>query len=170
MTQRVPWRERSFEEAHLFNPAFCGALAFELVKSFSAASGSEGIDTPLVFIALPVVLHKSTRRRLPSTVRTSVYTWLQRHPEVLVGFANRARDFAPSAREAVMFCAARETISITENGKLALGPERASFTPKFLESSTPEIREIVAAVRLVGRLFASAGTTSTLMAAWRVSV
>lgn len=167
---RVRWQERSFEEAHLFNPAFCGALVYEFVKSFCTTSGRPDIDTPLLFIALPIVLHKSTRRKLPSTVRTSIYTWLQRHPEVLVGFANRARDFVPSAREALLFSLARETILISEKGKISLGTEKASFTPKFLENSTPELREIVAANRLVGRHFAGAGTTSTLMSAWRVRV
>ncbi|MGD2132624.1 MAG: DUF6521 family protein [Maricaulaceae bacterium] len=170
MSVWLAWPKRTPEEAHLFNPAFCGALVFEFVKSYIDASGKPGADIPLPFVALPIFLHKETRRQLPTTVRTSIYTWLQRHPEVLVGYAARATDLAPAIREAILFGFARETFKLTDSGQLAIGAKRASLTPKFLEASTTEVNGIAVAARLVGRLFAAAGSTPTLLSAWRITV
>lgn len=170
MKQRAAWVRRAPEEAHLFNPAFCGALVFEFVKSYTQAAGQPGVDLPQVFCALPISLHRETRQNLPSTTRTSVYTWLQRFPAAQVGYAERASDLAPIVKEAIMFAAARETLAITDSGQLSVGAQKASFTPRFLETATPEVKEIVSSARLLGRWFATAGSTATLLASWSITL
>jgi hypothetical protein len=164
------WKERPYEEAHLFNPAFCGSIAYEFVKSYVAAADRASVELPLVFCALPVCLHLETRQKLPARTVTSLYTWLQRQPEVLVGFAGRARDMAPYIREAISFGMARGVFDFAETGELMLGKKRAFFTPKFLETSTNEVREIAVSTRLIGRWFAGAGGAPTILAAWGVTV
>lgn len=164
------WEDRPTEEAALFNPAFCGALSYEFLKSYTVASARADADLPLVFCALPVCLHFETRQRLPSSTRTSVYTWLQREPSVLVGFSERARDIAPYLKQAISFGVSRATFSFADNGAIALGAKKATFTPGFLQDATLEVREIVMSARMLGRWFAGAGTTATILASWGITV
>ena len=170
MTVLESWEQRPTEEAYLFNPAFCGALSYEFVKSFRAASTNSGMELPLIFCALPISLHMETRRKLPSSTVTSLYTWLQRQPESLVGFAQRARDLAPYVKQGLSFGVANNTLAFDENGLITLGERKATFTPKVLESATAEVREIVHTTRMIGRWFAGAGTTATILASWGVTV
>ena len=170
MSSLAPWEKRPVEEAHLFNPSFCGALAYELVKSHTKAAAKSGTELPLVFCALPICLHMETRQKLPSSTATSMYTWLQRHPETLVGYAARARDLAPYIKQSLAFGLARSTLIIDESGAVLLGKRRAAFTPKFLETATSEVRDIIMSTRMLGRWFAGAGTAATVLAAWGITV
>ena len=170
MTVLETWERRPSEEAHLFNPAFCGSLAYEFLKSYTVAAGRGSADLPLVFCALPICLHLETRQRLPSSTRTSVYTWLQREPGALVGYADRARDLAPYLKQGVSFGFSRETFAFDTQGASALGDKKATFTPGFLHNATAEVREIVLSARMLGRWFAGAGTTATILAAWGITV
>lgn len=171
MNVLLEWEYRAQEEAHLFNPAFCGALTYEFVKAFTKASGQEGAELPLAFCALPISLHWRTRKKLPASIRTSVYTWLQRNPEVLVGYGIRAKNLVPFIREGISFGAARKTLAFTELGHIKLGAEKAVFNPKFIQdSATHEVGEIILSTRMIGRWFASAGTTTTTLAAWGITV
>src|ERR1039457_6981771 len=56
------WNDRPPEIAHLFNPAFCALLIREGVLGFVEVSPG-GMPYPLVFLLLPIVLHKATRDR-----------------------------------------------------------------------------------------------------------
>lgn len=170
MTVLESWEHRPSEEAHLFNPAFCGALAYEFLKSYLKATDRESANLSLLFCALPVCLHLETRQKLPTSTRTSVYTWLQREPGVLVGYVDRARDLAPYLKQGISFGAARKTLSFEENGEISLSEMKATFTPNFLRNATAEVREIVMSTRMLGRWFAGAGTTATILAAWGVTV
>ena len=170
MTALMLWEERVQEEAHLFNPAFCSLLTYEFIKSFTKAAEQPSVYLPLVFCALPVSLHFETRQKLPTKTATSLYTWLQRHPDVLVGFAIRAQNIAPYIKEGISFGCARNTLVFDEYGLLALGLKRAGFTPRFLKKVTPEFRDIVMRTQFLGRWFAGAGATSTILASWRITV
>lgn len=164
------WNARAHEDAHLFNPAFCGALSFEFCKSFTKTAGKASMEIPLLFCALPLSLHMDTRRSLPNRTVTSLYTWLERNPSVLVGYADRAKNLSPYIKQSISFTVARNALAITDAGGLSLGTKKASFTPSFYEETTHEVRDIVDSTRLLGRWFAGAGATSTILSAWGVSV
>lgn len=170
MKTLMPWDERVQEEAHLFNPAFCSSLTYEFVKSFTKATGQSSIDLPLVFCALPISLHFETRRKLPSSTLTSVYTWLQDHQDVLVGFAKRVQNVTPYIKEGISFGCARGTLVFDESGLLALGKKRSGFPQKFLEEATLEFRDVVKRTQFLGRWFAGGGATATILSAWRITV
>jgi hypothetical protein len=161
------WRERPREEAHLFNPAFCAIILVEFVKEFHKA---KGLPCPyaLLFCALPLSLHGKTRRALPSTTLTSLYSWRERNPEVLIGFAERARSLRPVAQEAVRFGVDRTALAFANDGGLVIGAKPLVVGKKFEDGLTDDARECFATARLLGRWFAKAGTTSTIMAAWGV--
>lgn len=167
---RLAWSKRSPEDANLFNPAFCGLLASEFVRAFFAAGEKKPVPVPLVFCAMPIILHAETRERLPHTTATSLYTWLERHPDALVGFQKRAGNLVPHVREAIMFATARSAIAVGPAGSLQPGSKKIVFREDFLAQATPETREIALASRFVARWFAGAGDVTTIMAGWGVTV
>jgi len=79
-----PWTERTREEAHLLNPPFCCVTIASACAGYSE-SRDEPLPFALVFMVLPIVLHKQTRESLPRTTRTSVPAWLQEHAEARIG-------------------------------------------------------------------------------------
>jgi len=161
------WRERPREEANLFNPAFCAIILVEFAKEYHKAKG-QACPYALLFCALPLSLHGKTRRALPSTTLTSLYSWRERNPEVLVGFAERARSLRPVVQEAVRFGVDRTALEFISNGDLMIGAKPLAVGKKFEDGLTDDARECLATARLLGRWFAKAGTTSTIMAAWGV--
>jgi hypothetical protein len=161
------WDQRPREEANLFNPAFCAIVLSEFVKEFQKAKGS-ACPYALLFCALPLSLHQKTRRALPSTTLTSLYSWRERNPEMLVGFAERARSLRPVVQEALRFAIERTALAFADDGGLVLGAKPLIVGKKFEEAITEDARECVSTARMLGRWLAKAGTTSTIMAAWGV--
>ena len=164
-----PWTDRTQEEANHFNPAFIGALTFEFMKAYVAAKKT-AVPFPLAFCALPLSLYSDSRERLPITTRTSLYTWLERTPEALVGYTERARNLVPYLREGIRYAALREAIVLDDAGKFRIGTKKASFTNSVLETTELEIRDIVKSVRMVGKWFAGAGETQTILVSLGVRV
>ena len=161
-----PWQERwAREEANHFNPAYCGALIFEFVRAYQGARRVSP-SFALLYCALPIALHAATRARLPRTIRTQLFPWLEDNRDVRVGFADRARNLAPYVREAFRYSLARQTIRFDDGGLVLSGPESASFTQAALDETTTDVRDTVVAIRKIARWFAAAGDTPTILAAW----
>jgi hypothetical protein len=163
----IPWKKRAREEAHLFNPAFCGALAFEFLKAYTTAK-DEGAAYPLVFCALPMALHPATREALPGTTVNSLYTWIEDNPATLIGYPDRARLLVPFVQEGLRFAIARDAIALDETGSVRPGSKAASFTPTALQQLTQETKSCVSASQKIGRWFAKAGAASTILSALQV--
>lgn len=164
----APWDERAFEDRALFNPAFCAALIFEFVKEYERARKS-GAPMPLAFCALTIALHPKTRRLLPKTTLTSLYDWIENTSEVLIEFGQKAKALSPYLKESIRFSIIHSTLQIDHQGNLRIGSEKANFTPKTLEGKTADTRECVITTRMLGRWFAKAGSTSTILSAWRIT-
>lgn len=160
----LPWNVRPKEEANLFNPAFCGALICEFVSDFHKTR-KDHPSFVLVFCALPVALYPKLRAALPSSVRTSLYSWIEENMDKLVGYPERARNFVPYAQEAFRFVLDRRAISFVGGSNLKMEGRQGLFGHRF-ENSTTEIGEIVVAIRLLGRWFAGAGAASAVLSAW----
>lgn len=164
------WNERwASEEANHFNPAYCGALIYEFVRAYER-SKHQPVSFALPFCALPIALHPSTRERLPSRTTTGMFPWLENNRDVKVGFGIRARNLAPYIKEAVRYATARKAIRFEEGGVLTLGETKASFTQSAMNETTPEIRNTVTAVRMIGRWFAGTGDTASILSGWGVRV
>ena len=165
-----PWGDRwATEQANHFNPAYCGALIYEFVRSYERAK-HRPVSFALLFCALPIALHPGTRDRLPSRTNTGMFPWLENNCDVKVGFGTRARNLAPYIREAVRYAAAREALRFVDGGLVKLGPKRASFTQAAFDETTTEVRNTVNAVRMIARWFASTGDTASILSGWGVRV
>jgi hypothetical protein len=159
-----PWERRPVEIANLFNPAFCSVLLQNAIKGFQQEN-IQGMPYPLLVLVLPLVLHGATRRALPSTTKTKLHVWLQRQPEVLVGFAEHTRDLGPYTKEALAFGVQTEIINICDDGTFVWVPRklRAISWSDHLE---PRVCHKKAA--FVGRWLAQAGEVSTIYTMWGI--
>src|SRR3546814_6513696 len=126
------------EEATLFNPAFCGVLIVEFVKEYGK-SASNTCPFVLPFCALPIALHAKTRAALPSTTLTSMYTWRERNPEIMIGYAERARSLRPTLQEAIRFCIERGALEVAADGGVQLGALKVTVRS---EEHTSELQSL----------------------------
>lgn len=163
----LPWKRRAFEEANLFNPAFCGGLIAKTVDDFVSKT-----DAPfpfvLAFLLLPIVLHRRTREALPASTVTSLLSWLADNREPLVDFPARTRRLKPITQEAIMFALAHHTVAFDSGGGLVAGSKKVVTTDKTMALFTAEARDCFERARFLGRWFAAAGTPETILAAWGV--
>lgn len=160
------WAARAREEAALFNPGFCSVVLHEAARGYCAVR-TGGMDYPLAFLVLPLVLHRPTRSAFPRDTRTSMAVWLDGNPDVRVGFVDRARAMAPIVREALIFAANHGLLRI-ESAHLV--PDRALHrkTTFKREHATDEVSACLVRGEFVGKWMASAGKAATIFALWGV--
>src|SRR5579885_2246028 len=85
------WEERPAVVQNLFSPPFCALLLWAAVAGF----GNVGLEYPLLFLVLPMILHRRVRHALPRQTRTTLTAWLQDQPELAVLLPNLTREMTP---------------------------------------------------------------------------
>jgi len=165
----INWEYRPSEIANLLNPAFCGVILRDFIKAYQEESG-EGVPYELLFLLFPIVLHTTSRERLPNSVRTHMHVWLQDVPEVRIGFSNRAKELVPFTKETLSFLLQRKYIEIDDSGKFISLNKRYRIALSRLNSDTNNyIQEFKNRSVLVGKWFARSGTSSTIYTMWGIS-
>lgn len=161
------WNRRVVEEANLFNPAFCASLLATTSKDYSKKAAAP-LPFALAFIVLPIVLHEQTRSALPHSTITSLLPWLQDNRAILVGFSRRVQSLSPATQEALLFGLGLGALTL-QGAAIAVTKKYVAPTEARAGMFTPEAFACVEASAFLGRWFASAGTTSTIYAAWGVA-
>lgn len=111
------WEKRSEEVANLLNPAFCGEVIRRFVLSYQTES-QRACPFPLLFLVLPLILHRETREKLPNNIRTKFLDWLHMNETLKISFAERARKFTPLTKEAITFLLQLEALKFDDNACL----------------------------------------------------
>lgn len=161
------WSDRPVEQARLFNPAFLAALIWSCTKEYFSIV-QQGMPYPLLFVAMPVILHKSTRDGLPRSVRTSLASWLAENPQVQVRFAERASPLVPLVKEGLLFGANGKLLEVSSSRIIAVAQPHYSMRG-FLREATAEVNDCMTKSKFVGKWFASSGDYTTVMALWGVT-
>lgn len=155
------WSDRPVEQARLLNPAFLAALIWSCAEGYCSIN-QQGMPYPLSFVAMPVILHKSTREGLPRSVRTSLAAWLGENPQVHVRFTERASTLVPLVKEGMLFGTNGQLLGISSSRIIAAA--RPRLTSGFLREATNEVNDCMAKAKFVGKWFASSGDYTTVMA------
>ena len=151
------WSQRTHEIAYLLNPAFCGRLLYAAIKEYER-NLKRSIPFPLVYLILPLVLHKPTRDQINS--RTRFLRWIQGNQYLLIGFPRRASELVVITNEAIEMLLQANMIQLTQNGELCIvSSEKALSKTRFVNS---EISECITKSEHVARWFASAGRIETI--------
>lgn len=161
-----PWLERTREEAHLLNPAFC-CLTITLACVGYNENRNQPLPFALTFMVLPIVLHKHTRESLPRTSRTSIPSWLQDHAEARLGFHERLMALRPYTREAICFGLAFEWIAISDTGDVrCVAPN--TLVKGAIRSMSGDARDCLSRARFLGKWLGTTISTETIMALWGI--
>jgi len=160
----VPSRSR--EEFHLLNPAFCGALSSRIAEGYASVA-PRGMPFAMVFVAMPLLLHTATREALPRAISTSLAAWIESHPGLRIGFADRARVLVPFVRDGLLFAVLHGAVTFSDDGLLLPGRLPGSRTA-FLDSATGNVGSCFKRSRFAGRWLAAAGSPETVMTLWGV--
>lgn len=162
----MTWQGESREEAHLFNPAFLSVLLGCAAYGYSRAADRD-MPFPLAFLVSPLVLHQGTREAFPRSTATSLVAWIGAHPELLIGFADRARAFVPHTRQALLFGGMHGALVFSSSGDISSTGMRG--VQKLIAESTSEVRDCIRRATFVGKWFAQSGSPETVMVLWGVS-
>ena len=157
------WESRATEIAYLLNPAFCGRIIYYAIKTYEQES-KHPMPFPLVYLILPLVLHRKTRERIKSV--TQMQIWIQRNPDMLIGFADRAKSMVQITNEAVEFLMQSGTVTLTNNAELELAQLFKSLSAS--KYTNEEIKECISKSSSVAKWFAKAGTVETIYISWGV--
>jgi hypothetical protein len=160
------WSERPTEVGNNFNPAFCGWLIRESVEGYCSVNPA-GLPFSLVFLALPLVLHRPTREILPRGTVTALHPWLREHPQARIGLADRAGQLAQIVRESVLFLSTYGLVSITDEARITATGKLGRGKAPILAASE-EVKTCVAKAKMVGAWFAEAGDAVTIYQMWGV--
>ena len=114
----LPWNQRPFIVANLFNPAFCALLLFDFINQYSKKKDNLGMPYSLMYFILPIVLHKETRDSLPKSTNKILHPWIQENPNIRIGFSQRAREFVPFTKEALILGVSSGLFSIIDGNIL----------------------------------------------------
>ena len=161
-----PWAERTHEEAHLLNPAFC-CLTITAACAGYEESSDQSMPFAIVFMVLPITLHKHTRESLPRTSRTSIPAWLQEHADVKVGFHGRLMALQPYTRESMRYGLAFDWVVVGDSGGLRCVASNA-LIDRTIRSLEGDAHECVSRARFLGKWFGKTATTETTMALWGI--
>ena len=158
------WEKRPPEVANLLNPAFCGEVILRCIEKY-VQTLKQPFPYPLVFLVLPIVLHKRTRESISSTKREQLHVWLQSNQERRIEFSQRAQELIPFTRETMTFLLQSGNLEIDSNAGLSVNKYHPEKIPR---GYTQEIDDCFVKSDIVGRWFARAGSPTTIFTMWGV--
>lgn len=161
------WHERTIEERNLLNPAFCAVILWFLAKGYrteadALVEAQSQLPLTLAFVGSSFVLRGQTRRKLPTTIRTSLPSWVCEHPLDRSAVAKGVEVLRPYVREAIMFGTQSGLLGLT--GAAVTADDNAQRRiNKYVRLSTPEVQECASRAEFVGRWLMKCGTPSTVL-------
>lgn len=151
------WNERAQEIAFLLNPAFCSRILYSSIKAYSE-NAHRALPFPLIYLILPLVLHKATRENISS--RTQLLVWIQRYPELLIDFPQRAHDLVPITNESLEFLIQAGYVSLTPNGEIDIVKTKKTLSKtKFVDD---EVKNCLTKSEHIAKWFATDGKAETI--------
>lgn len=158
MKNKLPeWDDRPVTVAHLLNPAFCGEIIRRFINEYQKVKNTDGgISFQLVFLVLPMVLHKQIRENLPKTSGKNFFAWIEENQQVKMILPNLIKRTVSYTKESLMFLLMYEIIKINELGEIVVIEK-----PKSVKESN-EVSECYKKAELVGKWLANSGSSQSI--------
>ena len=151
------WNERPTEVAYLLNPAFCGRLLYNTIKSYNNET-KRAFPFSLVYLVLPLLLHRNTRKCINS--RTQLLVWVQRNEYLLVRFAERTKQLVPITNEAIEMLLQSGYVNLNASGELEISHVKKSISKtRFTDD---EVKECINKSDQIAKWFAKTGKVETI--------
>lgn len=153
------WNDRSVITKNLLNPAFCSEVIRKTIKAYNINENGNGFPYSLLFLILPIVLHKRTRQKMPRSYKTYFHSWVDENESLFIDFANRVKQLSPFTKEAIMFLLMYDCAKINDFGCIEIF-QYQNKTPQG--NNTDEITEIYKKAELLGKWFCETGNEQTI--------
>jgi hypothetical protein len=153
----------SSEELALFNPAFLSRLLHRTVSEFQKTTPG-AMSISLMFLAVPVALHKPTREDLPVNAAARMQQWIRQHPRHMARLSERVLSLRPFTGIAIRFGLVHGVL-VADGPLVAAGSVRRK-PRRFSGMETIEVDECLRAAGFLGRWFARQPDAATLLAWW----
>jgi hypothetical protein len=163
MTELLSWNDRPELTASILNPALISASIAWCVTRYTTEQEA-GMPWEVSFLVPPLVLHRSTRERLPKSRATHLAPWTVANRSTLVGFADRARRFRPHVEEGLRVGLRSGLLEVSDTAHL-----RASIPDKVRFKGESELREIVSRAAVLGTVLGRAGSSAHIFTMLGVS-
>lgn len=160
----IQWINRTPEIAYLLNPPFCSLIIYSTIFEYQKKT-KDGLPFPLVYLILPIILHKDTRNRISS--RTNMVVWLQHNPDVLVGFSDRAKSLLNFTGEAIEFLLFQNNC-IVDNGRISISKTVSKSKIDQYVATDQEIMACIQKTTHLGQWFYNMRATENIYTAWGV--
>lgn len=162
---KLPWTNRNTIVANLFNPAFCGEIIRVVAKEYNKHTNTN-FPFAFAFLVLPILLHKETRVRMPRSVRTYFFVWVEENDDLFFDFAKRTKSMVHFTKEAITFLLAYQKIEITENGGLIPNQDRIKQI-KTVEYQ--EYNEILKKAEMLGKWLSTTSDVKSIYSFFRIT-
>lgn len=156
------WTERSIEERNLLNPGFCAMLLWHAARSYNSQR-SNTMAIELSFLVLPFTLHKDTRESLPTSVKTSLPTWLSENPLVQARFGQRASMLCAFTKDALFFGGSRQLLMFA-NGGVRANEKMKPRVRAFVQIASREVDECAERAEFLGKWLERSGGPEIVLA------
>lgn len=153
------WENRSVITANLLNPAFCGEVIRRTIISYNDNNDDEIFPFSLLFLILPIVLHKKTREHMPIRSSTYFHSWVEENEFLFIDFAKRVKDLNPFTKETISFMLQHNVADITDDGKIIIRPYRKK---SLRGEKFNEIIKIYKKAELLGKWLRKTGNEQTI--------
>lgn len=162
---KITWSDRNTIVANLFNPAFCGEVIRVVAKEYNKNATSK-FPFAFTFLVLPILLHKETRERMPKSVRTYFFVWVEQNDDLFFDFAKRTSNMVKFTKEALTFLMAYQKISLTEKGEIITNPinSRVPTSIDYLEYN-----EIIKKATMLGKWLSSTTDAKSIYSFFRIT-
>lgn len=152
------WENRPTIVANILNPAFCGEVLRITIKSYESEK-KENFPFALLFIVLPILLHKNIRKSLPKTATSKFYDWLEKNDNTKLYLPNKIKNMVPYTRESIAFLIYHDAIHIDDEGAFSVVKYRKKNL-KYTDDS--EIQNIFSKAKMLGKWLTCIGDVKTV--------
>lgn len=147
------------------NPAFGSALLWSFLTG--AGESGQGLEFPLLFLPLPILLSSTRETLLHTNRRTGFHAWLERHPEVRVDLAPRVERMQLITRRAILYGSQVQLITAGVDGRFRA---TSALREARLSRTGPAVRAMFPLARRLGAWIGEVGATRDVLYALGLTV
>lgn len=161
----IGWTERNTIVANLFNPAFCGEIIRATAKEYNKHTNTN-FPYAFAFLVLPILLHKATRERMPRSVRTYYFVWVEQNDDLFFDFPKRTRSMVKYTKEALLFLLAYNKIELNEKAEILASDEKVKIINK---DEYQEYNDILKKAEMLGKWLSSTSDVKSIYSFLRIT-
>lgn len=161
----IIWDERNTIVANLFNPAFCGEVIRIVAKEYNKHTNSI-FPYEFAFLVLPILLHQQTRERMPRSVRTYFFVWVEDNDDLFYDFSKRTKGMVKYTKEALLFLLLYKKITLNEQGGLITSQERVI---KRENEDYLELNHILKKAEMLGKWLSTTSDVKSIYSFFRIT-